>query len=158
MNNMAGNISKKYPAYAQYANDIRKYINLALSSKYDFSALRDASILIPSAKAAQDLNKKVPANSKNIPKLYNITAYQIISKKYSVPQLRSFVNGQRLGTQLRQPLFKIGAKGGKLVQFANRAAGAAKPWATLRLPGMYVGKYFVAHGVDLVTIPVGTRV
>eukprot|EP00475_Leptophrys_vorax_P019384 TRINITY_DN2646_c0_g1_i1.p1 TRINITY_DN2646_c0_g1~~TRINITY_DN2646_c0_g1_i1.p1 ORF type:complete len:202 (-),score=12.77 TRINITY_DN2646_c0_g1_i1:302-907(-) len=158
LNNMAGNISKNYPDYAQYATSFKKYINVALSSKFDFSALANASILIPSTKAAKDLNKKVPASSSNIPKLYNITAYQIIAQKYSLAQLTAFPNAQSLPTQLHKAIFKMGAAGGSTVQFANRATGAALPWATLMTARMYEGPYFVAHGVDLVTIPVGTKV
>ncbi|CAI5496036.1 unnamed protein product [Closterium sp. Naga37s-1] len=84
LNNMANTITKRYPQYAKYANDFNKYIGLVLNSKYDFSALADATILLPSNTEAEALAKKIPAKSSNIPTIYNITAYHIVSRKYTI--------------------------------------------------------------------------
>ncbi|GJP72813.1 hypothetical protein CLOP_g3569, partial [Closterium sp. NIES-67] len=77
-----------------------------LNSKYDFSALADAIILLPSNTEAEALAKKLPAKSSNIPTIYNITAYHIIRGKFTVPQLKSLKKSQPVGTQLKQALYK----------------------------------------------------
>ncbi|CAI5966710.1 unnamed protein product [Closterium sp. NIES-64] len=104
---MANAITKKFPQYAKYAKDINKYIGLALNSKYDFTALSDATLLLPSDTEAEALAKKVPVNKANIPRIYNITAYHIIRKKYTVPALKVLKKSQPIGTQLKQAMYKV---------------------------------------------------
>eukprot|EP00475_Leptophrys_vorax_P045758 TRINITY_DN961_c0_g1_i1.p1 TRINITY_DN961_c0_g1~~TRINITY_DN961_c0_g1_i1.p1 ORF type:complete len:198 (-),score=21.02 TRINITY_DN961_c0_g1_i1:434-1027(-) len=155
---MANNITKTYPQYAKYAKQINKYIGLALNSKYNLTALRDATILIPSNTEAEALSKKVPANSANIPKIYNITAYHIIAKKYTIPQLRAMKARLPLPTQLtKQPIVKMSPANAKSVQFGKPASVAAT-WTTVQIFRMYAGPYFIAHGVDKIVIPPNTKV
>ncbi|CAI5955868.1 unnamed protein product [Closterium sp. NIES-64] len=77
-----------------------------LNSKYDFTALSDATLLLPSDTEAEALAKKVPVNKANIPRIYNITAYHIIRKKYTVPALKVLKKSQPIGTQLKQAMYK----------------------------------------------------
>ncbi|CAI5472468.1 unnamed protein product [Closterium sp. Yama58-4] len=158
LQNMANAISKKYPQYAKYAKDINKYIGLALNSKYDFTALSDATLLLPSDTEAQALAKKVPANNKNIPKIYNITAYHIIRKKYTIPALKVLKKSQPLGTQLKQAMYKVSVQNGNTVSFAKAPNAPPAAWTTIKLVRLYAGPYFIAHGVDKVLIPTYTKV
>ncbi|CAI5496106.1 unnamed protein product [Closterium sp. Naga37s-1] len=158
LNKMANTITKRYPQYAKYAKDFNKYIGLALNSKYDFSTLADATILLPSNTEAEALaSKKIPAKSSNIPTIYNITAYHIIGKKYTVPNFRTFKKAQPLRTQLKQALYKISAKGANVVSFAKVSKAPAAAWTTIKVTRIYAGPYFIAHGVDKVMIPPGTK-
>ncbi|GJP51472.1 hypothetical protein CLOM_g10639 [Closterium sp. NIES-68] len=157
LNNMATNITKRYPEYAKYAKDINKYIGLALNSKYDFSALSDATILLPSNTEAEALAKKLPAKSSNIPTIYNITAYHIIRGKFTVPQLKSLKKSQPVGTQLKQALYKVSPQNGNTVSFAKGPNAPAATWTTIKIVRLYAGPYFIAHGVDKVLIPDGTK-
>ncbi|CAI5463099.1 unnamed protein product [Closterium sp. Yama58-4] len=157
LNKMATTITKRYPQYAKYAKDINKYIGLALNSKYDFSALADATILLPSNTEAEALTKKLPVKKANIPTIYNITAYHIIAKKYTVPNFKAFKQAQPLRTQLKQALYKISAKGANVVSFARGPKAPAATWTTIKITRIYSGPYFIAHGVDKVVIPFGTR-
>ncbi|CAI5458457.1 unnamed protein product [Closterium sp. Yama58-4] len=158
LQNMANAISKKYPQYSKYAKDINKYIGLALNSKYDFTALSDATLLLPSDTEAQALAKKVPANNKNIPKIYNITAYHIIRKKNTVPALKVLKKSQPLGTQLKQAMYKVSVQNGNTVSFAKAPNAPPAAWTTIKLVRLYAGPYFIAHGVDKVLIPTYTKV
>ncbi|GJP33141.1 hypothetical protein CLOM_g17708 [Closterium sp. NIES-68] len=119
LQNMANAITKKFPKYSKYAKDINKYIGLALNSKYDFTALSDATLLLPSDTEAEALAKKVPVKSSNIPKIYNITAYHIIRKKYTVPALKVLKKSQPLATQLKQAMYKVSQQNGNIVSFAK---------------------------------------
>ncbi|CAI5526057.1 unnamed protein product [Closterium sp. Naga37s-1] len=157
LNNMATNITKRYPQYAKYAKDINRYIGLALNSKYDFSALADATILLPSDTEAQALAKKLPAKSSNIPTIYNITAYHILPRKLTVPQLNSLKKSQPLATQLKQAIYKVSPQNGNAVSFAQGPNAPAAGWTTIQIARLYAGPYFIAHGVDKVLIPAGTK-
>ncbi|GJP45228.1 hypothetical protein CLOM_g4645 [Closterium sp. NIES-68] len=157
LNKMASTITKRYPQYAKYAKDISKYIGLALNSKYDFSALADATILLPSNTEAEALAKKLPVKSSNIPTIYNITAYHIIAKKLTVPNFKAFKKGQPLRTQLKQALYKISAQNANTVSFAKGPRAPPATWATIKIMRIYAGPYFIAHAVDRVLIPTGTR-
>ncbi|CAI5532668.1 unnamed protein product [Closterium sp. Naga37s-1] len=148
LNNMATNITKRYPQYAKYAKDINRYIGLALNSKYDFSALADATILLPSDTEAQALAKKLPAKSSNIPTIYNITAYHILPRKLTVPQLSSLKKSQPLATQLKQAIYKVSPQNGNSVSFAKGPNAPAAAWTTIQVARLYAGPYFIAHGVD----------
>ncbi|CAI5477391.1 unnamed protein product [Closterium sp. Yama58-4] len=154
---MATTITKRYPQYAKYAKDINKYIGLALNSKYDFSALADATILLPNNTEAQALAKKIPAKNSNIPIIYNITAYHIIARKLTVPNMRAFKKGQPLRTQLKQPLYKSSLQNANAVSFAIGPKAPVAAWTTIKIPRIYAGPYFIAHGVDKILIPAGTR-
>ncbi|GJP49719.1 hypothetical protein CLOM_g8897 [Closterium sp. NIES-68] len=55
-----------------------------VNSRYDLSALRDASILIPNNAQAEALAKRIPAKSSSIPTVYNITAFHILRKRMTV--------------------------------------------------------------------------
>ncbi|CAI7806774.1 unnamed protein product [Closterium sp. NIES-54] len=154
---MATTITKRYPQYGKYAKDINKYIGLALNSKYDFSALADATILLPNNVEAEALAKKLPAKKSNIPIVYNITAYHIIAKKLTVPNMRPYKKGQPLRTQLKQPLYKSSPQNSNAVSFARGPQAPASAWTTIKIPRIYAGPYFIAHGVDKILIPAGTR-
>ncbi|GJP76350.1 hypothetical protein CLOP_g6808 [Closterium sp. NIES-67] len=158
LRNMANNITKNYPQYAKYAKDINKYIGLALNSKYDFTALSDATLLLPSDTEVQALAKKVPATSSNIPKIYNITAYHIILKKYTVPALTVLKKSQPLGTQLKQAIYKVSVQNGNTVSFAKTPNAPPAEWTTIKIVRLYAGPYFIAHGVDKVLVPTNTKV
>ncbi|CAI5522090.1 unnamed protein product [Closterium sp. Naga37s-1] len=158
LQNMANAITKKYPQYSKYAKDINKYIGLALNSKYDFTALSDATLLLPSDTEAQALAKKVPANNANIPKIYNITAYHIIRKKYTVPALTALKKSQPLGTQLKQAMYKVSVQNGNTVSLAKAPNAPPAAWTTIKIVRLYAGPYFIAHGVDKVLIPPNTKV
>ncbi|CAI5477396.1 unnamed protein product [Closterium sp. Yama58-4] len=158
LNNMATNITARYPQYAKYAKDINKYIGLALNSKYDFSALADATILLPSDTEAQALAKKIPVTSSNIPIIYNITAYHILLRKQTVPQLSALKKSQPLATQLKQAIYKVSPQNGNNVSFAQGPNAPATVWTTIQIARLYAGPYFIAHGVDKILIPAGTTV
>lgn len=157
---MVANVTKYFPRYRQYTKQATQTINVALSSKYNFTALRDATILLVDDVAFKNLSKKIPGNSKNIPKVYNITAYHLIAKKYTLPQLRALRPGTPLPTQLyrQQPLFKMTGPANKNVAFGKLKGAPPKTWTVIRSPNMYTGPYFTAHGIDVVQIPMGTKV
>ncbi|GJP77158.1 hypothetical protein CLOP_g7587 [Closterium sp. NIES-67] len=155
---MTKSIVKRYPQYSRYAQDASKYINLALNSRYDLSALRDASILIPNNAQAEALAKRIPAKSSSIPTVYNITAFHILRKRMTVPQLRQVKQRVAVGTQLRQPVFKMTAANSSAVSFAKGPYLKQAQWTTIRIPGLYVGRWFIAHGVDRVLIPTHTKI
>ncbi|GJP49723.1 hypothetical protein CLOM_g8900 [Closterium sp. NIES-68] len=143
---------------SRYAQDASKYINLALNSRYDLSALRDASILIPNNAHAEALAKRIPAKSSSIPTVYNITAFHILRKRMTVPQLRQVKQRVAVGTQLRQPVFKMTAANSSAVSFAKGPYLKQAQWTTIRIPGLYVGRWFIAHGVDRMLIPTHTKI
>ncbi|CAI5527315.1 unnamed protein product [Closterium sp. Naga37s-1] len=154
-------------AQLRYAQDATKYINLArkaleqrlLNYKYDLSALRDASILIPNNVQADALAKRSPAKSSSVPTLYNITAFHILRRRMTLPQMRQVKLRTAIGTQLRQPLFKMTPMGNNsAVSFAKGPYLKADQWTTIRIPGLYVGRWFIAHGVDRVIIPTHTKI
>ncbi|CAI5522673.1 unnamed protein product [Closterium sp. Naga37s-1] len=155
---MANAITKKFPQYAKYAKDINKYIGLALNSKYDFTALSDATLLLPSDTEAEALAKKVPVNKANIPRIYNITAYHIIRKKYTVPALKVLKKSQPIGTQLKQAMYKVSQQNGNTVSFAKTPNAPPAAWTTIKIVRLYAGPYFIAHGVDKVLVPTNTKV
>ncbi|GJP59158.1 hypothetical protein CLOP_g6809 [Closterium sp. NIES-67] len=157
---MAQRLVQRYPQYSKFSKDFNKYVSLALNSKYNFSALADATLLIPSNRAALALSKKLPLTSKNIPRAYNVSAYHIIAKRFTLPKLKAMRAGQPLPTQLRQALYKLTPKNGRVVMFGTYPRARARGVVTSRvlIPGMYVGPYFIAHGVDRVLLPRGTRV
>ncbi|GJP42865.1 hypothetical protein CLOM_g8900 [Closterium sp. NIES-68] len=155
---MTKSIVKRYPQYSRYAQDASKYINLALNSRYDLSALRDASILIPNNAHAEALAKRIPAKSSSIPTVYNITAFHILRKRMTVPQLRQVKQRVAVGTQLRQPVFKMTAANSSAVSFAKGPYLKQAQWTTIRIPGLYVGRWFIAHGVDRMLIPTHTKI
>ncbi|CAI5509958.1 unnamed protein product [Closterium sp. Naga37s-1] len=158
LQNMANAITQKFPQYAKYAKDINKYIGLALNSKYDFTALSDATLLLPSDTEAEALAKKVPVNKANIPRIYNITAYHIIRKKYTVPALKVLKKSQPLGTQLKQAMYKVSQQNGNTISFAKTPNAPPAAWTTIKIVRLYAGPYFIAHGVDKVLIPTNTKV
>ncbi|CAI5526354.1 unnamed protein product [Closterium sp. Naga37s-1] len=135
LQNMANAITKKYPQYAKYAKDINKYIGLALNSKYDFTALSDATLLLPSDTEAQAL-----------------------AKKYTVPALTALKKSQPLGTQLKQAMYKVSVQNGNTVSFAKAPNAPPAAWTTIQIVRLYAGPYFIAHGVDKVLIPPNTKV
>ncbi|CAI7752348.1 unnamed protein product [Closterium sp. NIES-53] len=119
-----------------------------VNSKYDFTALSDATLLLPSDTEAQALAKKVPSNNANIPKIYNI-----IRKKYTVPALTALKKLQPLGTQLKQAMYKVSVQNGNTVSFAKNPNAPPAAWTTIKLVRLYAGPYFIAHDVDKVLIP-----
>ncbi|CAI5509971.1 unnamed protein product [Closterium sp. Naga37s-1] len=130
----------------------------SLNSKYDFTALSDATLLLPSDTEAEALAKKVPVNKANIPRIYNITAYHIIRKKYTVPALKVLKKSQPIGTQLKQAMYKVSQQNGNTVSFAKTPNAPPAAWTTIQIVRLYAGPYFIAHGVDKVLIPTNTRV
>ncbi|GJP59157.1 hypothetical protein CLOP_g9002 [Closterium sp. NIES-67] len=68
LRNMANNITKNYPQYAKYAKDINKYIGLALNSKYDFTALSDATLLLPATPRFRPSLRRSPLQAPTSPK------------------------------------------------------------------------------------------
>eukprot|EP00475_Leptophrys_vorax_P005024 TRINITY_DN13021_c0_g1_i5.p1 TRINITY_DN13021_c0_g1~~TRINITY_DN13021_c0_g1_i5.p1 ORF type:complete len:215 (-),score=13.90 TRINITY_DN13021_c0_g1_i5:313-957(-) len=155
---MVANVTKYYPEYAKYANQASKTINIALSTTYNFTALRDATILLASDAAFKNLTKRLPVNKQNVPKFYNITAYHIVAKRYTLPQLKAMPYGP-LPTQLykQQPIFKMTPANGWQVAFGKgKGSGGPKTWSILKSPSMYTGPYFITHGVDAIQIPAGT--
>ncbi|CAI5525425.1 unnamed protein product [Closterium sp. Naga37s-1] len=92
----------------------------AVNSKYDLSALRDASILILNNVQADALAKRIPAKSRSVPTLYNITTFHILRRRMTLTQTRQVNLRTAMGTQLRQPLFKMTAMGNNsAVSFAR---------------------------------------
>ncbi|CAI5997630.1 unnamed protein product [Closterium sp. NIES-64] len=157
---MAKRLLQRYPQYSKFSKDFNKYVNLAMNSKYNFSALADATLLIPSNTAAEALSKRLPLTTKNIPRAYNVTAYHIIAKRFILPKIKAMRAGQPLPTQLRQALYKLTGRNGSVVMFGTYPSTRSRGIVTTRvvIPGMYVGPYFIAHGVDRVLLPRGTRV
>ncbi|CAI5964527.1 unnamed protein product [Closterium sp. NIES-65] len=155
---LADSVAKKYPQYSSYTKTVKKYIGLALNSKYDLSALANATILIPTNTEAEALLKKLPFKAANIPKIYNITAFHILRIKRFLPQFKALKPGQAVGTQLKQALYKMNPLNGARVSFGKARTAPAAAWTTILTPRIYTGPYFVAHGVNKILIPSGTRV
>ncbi|CAI7829056.1 unnamed protein product [Closterium sp. NIES-53] len=116
---MAKRLLQRYPQYSKFSKDFNKYVNLAMNSKYNFSALADATLLIPSNTAAEALSKRLPLTTKNIPRAYNVTAYHIIAKRFVLPKIKAMRAGQPLPTQLRQALYKLTGRNGNVHRTAQ---------------------------------------
>ncbi|CAI5523871.1 unnamed protein product [Closterium sp. Naga37s-1] len=89
-------------------------LSFPVNSKYNFSALADATLLIPSNTAAEALSKRLPLTTKNIPRAYNVTAYHIVAKRFILPKIKAMRAGQALPTQLRQALYKLTGRNGNV--------------------------------------------
>ncbi|CAI5494324.1 unnamed protein product [Closterium sp. Naga37s-1] len=120
--------------------------SLFLNSKYNFSALADATLLIPSNTAAEALSKRLPFTTKNIPRAYNVTAYHVIAKRFVLPKIKAMRAGQPLPTQLRQALYKLTGRNGSVVMITVLLAVGGGG-------GGVVASRVVIHGVDRVLLP-----
>ncbi|GJP36248.1 hypothetical protein CLOM_g20780 [Closterium sp. NIES-68] len=158
LSKLANSVAKKYPQYSSYTSTVKKYLGLALNSKYDLSVLANATILIPTNTEAEALLKKLPFKKTNIPKIYNITAFHLLRIRRFMPQLKALKPGQAVGTQLKQALYKFNPVNAPRVSFGRTRKAPASTWTTIVNPRMYAGPYFVAHGVNKVLIPSGTKV
>eukprot|EP00475_Leptophrys_vorax_P029759 TRINITY_DN43962_c0_g1_i2.p1 TRINITY_DN43962_c0_g1~~TRINITY_DN43962_c0_g1_i2.p1 ORF type:complete len:248 (-),score=3.09 TRINITY_DN43962_c0_g1_i2:42-785(-) len=153
---LSSTVAKNYPQYAKFANVAPRLITLVALSTYDFSALRDATILIPSDKVIRALGTALQGQQ-NHPVVYNITSYLVITKKYSFAQLRSFRPGMALTTQLGQLLHKMDAGNRGWVSFGKPGSDPST-WSVIKIPEMYTGPYFTAHGINTIQVPDGTQV
>ncbi|CAI5535417.1 unnamed protein product [Closterium sp. Naga37s-1] len=153
---LTARITKKYPKYAKYSAQVNKVINVALNSKYDFTALKNATLLLMSDAVADALAKRFKGKKISTATAYNLTAVQIIATKYTQTQLQAIKKGQLLPTQLKGlSLVKMSPKGPNIML---GQVGMARPtWSTVVEPQMYVGPYFIAHGVNNPQFPKGTK-
>ncbi|CAI7774137.1 unnamed protein product [Closterium sp. NIES-53] len=149
-------ITQKYPKYSKYSAQVNKAINVALSSKYNLTALQSCTILLMSDVVADRLSLRFKGKKISNDAAYNLTAVQIIATRLQLPDLQAIKKGQLLPTQLKGVnLVKMSAAGPKVVLGQQ---GLLKPtWSTVIDPQMYVGPYIVAHGVDNPQFPVGTK-
>ncbi|GJP29402.1 hypothetical protein CLOM_g16670 [Closterium sp. NIES-68] len=153
---LSATITKKYPKYSKYSTQVNKAINVALNSKYDLTALKNCTILLMSDVVADKLSLRFKGKKLSSDTAYNLTAVQIIATRYTLPQLQAIKKGTLLPTQLKGVSIVKMSPVGPTVAFGQQ--GLAKPtWSTVLDPQMYVGPYFVAHGVDNPQFPKGTQ-
>ncbi|CAI5500512.1 unnamed protein product [Closterium sp. Naga37s-1] len=76
---LSATITKKYPKYAKYSAQVNKVINVALNSKYDFSALKNSTLLLMNDAVADALAKRFKGKKISTDTAYNLTAVQIIA-------------------------------------------------------------------------------
>eukprot|EP00475_Leptophrys_vorax_P026427 TRINITY_DN37282_c0_g1_i2.p1 TRINITY_DN37282_c0_g1~~TRINITY_DN37282_c0_g1_i2.p1 ORF type:complete len:207 (+),score=20.04 TRINITY_DN37282_c0_g1_i2:122-742(+) len=151
--NAARNITAKFPSYSKFAAVMKQSVNL---KGYNVSALRDATILAPNNDAMTALMQKIPMTQANLPKAYNITAFHVITKKYALPALKA-APAKAFPTMLRQPNWKQTGANAATVSFGVKNAPAANQ-TTVQTAAIYVGPYFIIHGVDRYLVPAGTVV
>ncbi|CAI5484884.1 unnamed protein product [Closterium sp. Yama58-4] len=144
---LSATITAKYPKYSKYSTQVNKAINVALNSKYNLTALQSATILLMSDVVADRLSLRFKGKKLSNDAAYNLTAVQIIATRLQIADLQAIKKGQLLPTQLKGVnLVKMSPAGPKVMLGQQ---GLAKPtWSTVLDPQMYVGPYFVAHGVD----------
>ncbi|GJP46383.1 hypothetical protein CLOM_g5677 [Closterium sp. NIES-68] len=153
---LTATITKKYPKYSKYSAQINKVINVALNSKYDLSALKNCTMLLMSDAVADKLAARFKGKKISPDTAYNLTAIQIIATRYSQTQLQAMRRGLQLPTQLKKmSLVKMSPVGAK-ISFGQQGM-ARGTWSTVVEPQMYVGPYFIAHGVDQPQFPKGTK-
>eukprot|EP00475_Leptophrys_vorax_P043975 TRINITY_DN8651_c0_g1_i2.p1 TRINITY_DN8651_c0_g1~~TRINITY_DN8651_c0_g1_i2.p1 ORF type:complete len:197 (-),score=24.82 TRINITY_DN8651_c0_g1_i2:518-1108(-) len=151
--NAARNITAKFPDYSKFATMMKQAVSL---KGYNISALGDATVLAPNNAAIDALLKKVPVTQANLPKAYNITAYHVLLKRQPVSTLKA-APVKAFATMLKQGNWKQTAANAATVAFGPKGAAAAS-WATVKSNGIYVGPYFVVHGVNNYLVPPGTKV
>ncbi|CAI5471756.1 unnamed protein product [Closterium sp. Yama58-4] len=153
---LSATITKKYPKYAKYSTQVNKAINVALNSKYNLTALQSATILLMNDVVADRLSLRFKGKKLSNDVAYNLTAVQIIAARLPLSDLQAIKKGQLLPTQLKGVnLVKMSPVGPRVVLGQQ---GLGRPtWSTVLDPQMYVGPYFVAHGVDNPQFPVGTK-
>ncbi|CAI7808184.1 unnamed protein product [Closterium sp. NIES-54] len=149
-------ITAKYPKYAKYSTQVNKAINIALNSKYNLTALQSATILLMSDAVADSLALRFKGKTLSNDAAYNLTAVQIVATRLTLPQLQAVKKGQLLPTQLNGVSLVKMSKAGPSVVLGQQGLAKAT-WSTVMDPEMYVGPYFVAHGVDNPQFPVGTK-
>ncbi|CAI5503599.1 unnamed protein product [Closterium sp. Naga37s-1] len=149
-------ITAKYPKYAKYSTQVNKAINIALNSKYNLTALQSATILLMSDAVADRLALRFKGKTLSNDAAYNLTAVQIVATRLTLPQLQAVKKGQLLPTQLNGVSLVKTSKAGPSVVLGQQGLAKAT-WSTVMDPEMYVGPYFVAHGVDNPQFPVGTK-
>ncbi|CAI5959075.1 unnamed protein product [Closterium sp. NIES-64] len=149
-------ITAKYPKYAKYSTQVNKAINIALNSKYNLTALQSATILLLSDAVADSLALRFKGKKISNDAAYNLTAVQIVATRLTLPQLQAVKKGQLLPTQLNGVSLVKMSKAGPSVVLGQQGLAKAT-WSTVMDPEMYVGPYFVAHGVDNPQFPVGTK-
>eukprot|EP00475_Leptophrys_vorax_P012255 TRINITY_DN1866_c0_g1_i2.p1 TRINITY_DN1866_c0_g1~~TRINITY_DN1866_c0_g1_i2.p1 ORF type:complete len:209 (+),score=24.97 TRINITY_DN1866_c0_g1_i2:157-783(+) len=158
LNNMMNNITKTHPKYVGDLKKAIQTISFALDSGYDYSGLLDATILLGTDAANVKMNQVIPAKRRNIPLLYNVTAYHIITRRLTYAKIKAMPPGP-LPTQLgnEQPIYKMTKAGSRKVSFGKGKKYPASTWTTIIDPTMYTGKFFITHGVDTMEIPEGTN-
>ncbi|CAI5494501.1 unnamed protein product [Closterium sp. Naga37s-1] len=149
-------ITAKYPKYAKYSTQVNKGINVALNSKYNLTALQSATILLMSDAVADSLALRFKGKKLSNDVAYNLTAVQIVATRLTLPQLQAVKKGQLLPTQLNGVSLVKMSKAGPSVVLGQQGLAKAT-WSTVMDAEMYVGPYFVAHGVDNPQFPVGTK-
>ncbi|CAI5471779.1 unnamed protein product [Closterium sp. Yama58-4] len=149
-------ITAKYPKYAKYSTQVNKAINIALNSKYNLTALQSATILLMSDAVADSLALRFKGKKISNDVAYNLTAVQIVATRLTLPLLQAVKKGQLLPTQLKGVSLVKMSKAGPSVVLGQQGLAKAT-WSTVMDPEMYVGPYFVAHGVDNPQFPVGTK-
>ncbi|GJP47248.1 hypothetical protein CLOM_g6459 [Closterium sp. NIES-68] len=149
---MADHVNAHYPNYVKFANAVKA----AMSLNYDVSALKDATILMPDNNAWAAFTKLVPPSSKNLPKMYNVTAYHVLITKMTLAFLRK-QKPRAFATMLKQPQYKQTPVNAVNVSFGLLRSPKPK-WCTVITARIYQGPYFISHGVDNIVIPKGTQV
>ncbi|CAI5461636.1 unnamed protein product [Closterium sp. Yama58-4] len=153
---LTATITKKYPKYAKYSAQVNRAINVALNSRYNFTALKNSTLLLMSDAVADALAKRFKGKKISTETAYNLTAVQIIATKYTQTQLQAIRKGQLLPTQLKGlNLVKMSPKGPNIM--LGQVGFPRATWSTVVEPQMYVGPYFIAHGVDKPQFPKGTK-
>eukprot|EP00475_Leptophrys_vorax_P013509 TRINITY_DN1987_c0_g1_i1.p1 TRINITY_DN1987_c0_g1~~TRINITY_DN1987_c0_g1_i1.p1 ORF type:complete len:208 (-),score=27.66 TRINITY_DN1987_c0_g1_i1:119-742(-) len=149
-------IGKTYPEYANYTKYVKQYSGLIFNSKFNISCLANCTALLPSIAEIDPLVARVPRKASSLNKVYNVSAFHLIEGKMGIAALRALPAKKALATQLHKALVKFSAKNAQAVTF-GRPGSASATWTKVILPKMYVGPYFVVHGVDKVLFPPGIK-
>ncbi|CAI5985159.1 unnamed protein product [Closterium sp. NIES-65] len=91
---LAESVAKKRPRYSNFTSTVNNFFGLAMNSKYDLSALANATILIPINTDSEALFEKLPFKRSNFPKFYQIAAFHILRIKRYMPQLKVLKPGE----------------------------------------------------------------
>ncbi|CAI5525046.1 unnamed protein product [Closterium sp. Naga37s-1] len=104
---LAESVAKKRPRYSNFTSTVNNFFGLAMNSKYDLSALANATILIPINTDSEALFEKLPFKRSNFPKFYQIAAFHILRIKRYMPQLKVLKPGEAVGNMLVSDLLAI---------------------------------------------------
>ncbi|CAI5952788.1 unnamed protein product [Closterium sp. NIES-64] len=132
---LSATITKKYPKYAKYSAQVNKVINVALNSKYDFSALKNSTLLLMNDAVADALAKRFKGKKISTDTAYNLTAVQIIATRFTQTQLQAITRGQLLRTQLKGlSLVKMSPKGPNIMLGQRPSVPSFPPLHSLLSP------------------------
>ncbi|CAI5956641.1 unnamed protein product [Closterium sp. NIES-64] len=101
---LAESVAKKRPRYSNFTSTVNNFFGLAMNSKYDLSALDNATILIPINTDSEALFEKLPFKRSNFPKFYQIAAFHILRIKRYMPQLKVLKPGEAVAPLMDLPL------------------------------------------------------